>query len=253
MSFGSNLRLMREQRNISQKMLSIKIGVTQSSISDWEADRKMPPSKTILKLADIFNVSTDEIFERPASKASSCLSPISQLYTASRNQPCYKKANDTRCNFSLRVKGLRERDGYTQSNLAKVLHVSQSTIGGWETQVREPTLKGISDLCSIFNTSADYLLGLTSNPNIPISASSSDSSLVSQLCTVYNLNDKARAMIEMIIAMPPNECEIIAELAQRYTSLLNRKVPEDENEPFRRAADQLTNDKKNDGITKARA
>ena len=60
-------------------------------------------------------------------------------------------------------------------------------------------------------------------------------------------------MIEMIIAMPPNECEIIAELAQRYTSLLNRKAPEDENEPFRRAADQLTNDKKSDGITKARA
>ena len=73
---------MREQRNISQKMLSIKIGVTQSSISDWEADRKMPPSKTILKLADVLDISTDELFERPISKTSPCSSPISKLCAA---------------------------------------------------------------------------------------------------------------------------------------------------------------------------
>ena len=73
---------MREQRNISQKMLSIKIRVTQSSISDWEADRKMPPSKTILKLADVLDISIDELFERPISKTSPCSSPISKLCAA---------------------------------------------------------------------------------------------------------------------------------------------------------------------------
>ena len=82
LSFGSNLRFLREQRNISQKMLSIKIGVAQSSVSDWEADRKMPPSKTILKLADVLDISTDELFERPISKTSPCSSPISKLCAA---------------------------------------------------------------------------------------------------------------------------------------------------------------------------
>lgn len=82
LSFGSNLRFLREQRSISQKMLSIKIGVAQSSISDWEADRKMPPSKTILKLADVLDISTDELFERPISKTSPCSSPISKLCAA---------------------------------------------------------------------------------------------------------------------------------------------------------------------------
>ena len=287
-------------------MLSIKIGVTQSSISDWEADRKMPPSKTILKLADVLDISTDELFERPISKTSPCSSPISKLCAAynlndtaramietiismppaerkviaglarrfssaldhehddnelfnrsaeqlDSEKEAESKTNNTRCSFSIRVKNLRERDGYTQSSLAKVLHVSQSTIGSWETQVREPTLKGISDLCSIFNTSADYLLGLTSNPSVPVSVPPSDFSLVSQLCTTYNLSDKARTMIETIIAMPPNKCEIIAEFAQQCTALLDRNTPEDENKSFRRAADQLASDKENDGITKARA
>ena len=68
MSFGDVLRTLREERGISQKMLAIRVDITQSSISDWEADRKMPPVKTILKIADIFDVSLDRLFDRPIKK-----------------------------------------------------------------------------------------------------------------------------------------------------------------------------------------
>ncbi|MFR5785974.1 MAG: helix-turn-helix transcriptional regulator [Christensenellales bacterium] len=149
-------------------------------------------------------------------------------------------SDNTKRNFSLRVKGLRERDGYTQLSLAKSLHVSQSTIGGWETQAREPTLKGISDLCSVFNTSADYLLGLTNNSRASDSVSPSDSSLLSQLCAAYNLNDTARAMIETIISMPPAEREVVAGLARRFSSALDH----DDDELLNRSAEQLDREKK---------
>ena len=162
-------------------------------------------------------------------------------------------SDNTKRNFSLRVKGLRERDGYTQLSLAKSLHVSQSTIGGWETQAREPTLKGISDLCSVFNTSADYLLGLTNNSRASDSVSPSDSSLLSQLCAAYNLNDTARAMIETIISMPPAECEIVARFAQRFTAALGHEAKQDDNELLNRSAEQLDREKEAQNKTKARA
>lgn len=158
-------------------------------------------------------------------------------------------SDNTKRNFSLRVKGLRERDGYTQLSLAKSLHVSQSTIGGWETQAREPTLKGISDLCSVFNTSADYLLGLTNNSRASDSVSPSDSSLLSQLCAAYNLNDTARAMIETIISMPPAEREVVAGLARRFSSALDH----DDDELLNRSAEQLDREKEVQNKTKARA
>ena len=160
-------------------------------------------------------------------------------------------SDNTKRNFSLRVKGLRERDGYTQLSLAKSLHVSQSTIGGWETQAREPTLKGISDLCSVFNTSADYLLGLTNNSRASDSVSPSDSSLLSQLCAAYNLNDTARAMIETIISMPPAEREVVAGLARRFSSALDHE--HDDNELLNRSAEQLDREKEAESKTKARA
>ena len=158
-------------------------------------------------------------------------------------------SDNTKRNFSLRVKGLRERDGYTQLSLAKSLHVSQSTIGGWETQAREPTLKGISALCSVFNTSADYLLGLTNNSRASDPVSSSDSSLLSQLCTAYNLDDTARAMIETIISMPPAEREVVAGLARRFSSVLDH----DDDELLNRSAEQLDREKEAESKTKARA
>lgn len=158
----------------------------------------------------------------------------------------------------VRIRDARKEKALTMKELAQKVGVVESTISMYENGKREPDYSTLVKIADVLNVSTDFLLCRSNtflNNDSPIATESTpfDSSLVSQLCTAYNLNDKARAMIEMIIAMPPNECEIIAELAQRYASLLNRKEPEDENEPFRRAADQLTNDKKNDSITKAHA
>ena len=101
----------------------------------------------------------------------------------------------------------------------------------------------------IFNTSADYLLGLTNNSRASDSVSPSDSSLLSQLCAAYNLNDTARAMIETIISMPPAEREVVAGLARRFSSALDH----DDDELLNRSAEQLDREKKAQNKTKARA
>jgi len=61
--------------------------------------------------------------------------------------------------FSTRLKILRQQYGLTQSELAKQLGVSTSTIGMYEQGRREPDHKTLLIICKLFGISTDYLLG----------------------------------------------------------------------------------------------
>lgn len=60
----NRIKLLREARNIDQKVLAIDLGVSQPTISDWENGKKQPSSKSAAKIADYFNVSIDYLLGR---------------------------------------------------------------------------------------------------------------------------------------------------------------------------------------------
>lgn len=59
--FNNNLKYLRKINNISQKELSKKIGVDQSTISYWEKGMDITVDKAI-QIADVFNVPYDKFF-----------------------------------------------------------------------------------------------------------------------------------------------------------------------------------------------
>ncbi len=63
--------------------------------------------------------------------------------------------------FANRLKELRIEKSYSQSKLAKLLNVDQRTISNWENAVREPDFDMLIKITLLFDTSTDYLLGLT--------------------------------------------------------------------------------------------
>lgn len=63
--------------------------------------------------------------------------------------------------ISERLKSSRKEAGLTQVELAKILKVSNGTVGMWETGKREPRLEIINQLSKTLNKSADFLLGLS--------------------------------------------------------------------------------------------
>ena len=65
--------------------------------------------------------------------------------------------------FSERLKASRKEVGLTQVELAKILEVSNGTIGMWETGKREPKLEIMGHLSRTLNKSVDYLLGHSEN------------------------------------------------------------------------------------------
>ena len=53
----------RKGIGITQQVLAERIGVTQSCIARWEKGVTEPPIATLVKLADIFNCTIDELIE----------------------------------------------------------------------------------------------------------------------------------------------------------------------------------------------
>lgn len=57
-----------------------------------------------------------------------------------------------------RLRALRERAGYSQEEVAKMLGVGRTTYLKYETGENRPTRK-LNELARLFNVSTDYLLG----------------------------------------------------------------------------------------------
>ena len=59
-----------------------------------------------------------------------------------------------------RIKDLREEIKITQKKLADLVGKSPTAVASWEQGLSEPCVNDLRLLCSIFEVSADYLLGL---------------------------------------------------------------------------------------------
>ena len=66
----------------------------------------------------------------------------------------------------MRIKDLREDNDYTQQQIAEYLHIRQNTYSQYETGHRQIPLEALVSLAILYNTSTDYLLGIT-NCKIP--------------------------------------------------------------------------------------
>ncbi len=59
MSFGNNLKKIRQENNLTQEELAKKINTSRSNIANYENDKNMPSIDILNKLSETFNCSTD--------------------------------------------------------------------------------------------------------------------------------------------------------------------------------------------------
>jgi len=59
--FYQALKQMREERKISQAALAKKLGIDQTAISKYERNIQLPEVRTLVKIAELFDVSVDEL------------------------------------------------------------------------------------------------------------------------------------------------------------------------------------------------
>ena len=64
MKFAEIIKGLRTENGFTQKHLASLLGIHQSNISDWENEISRPEYELLIKLADIFDVSLDELLGR---------------------------------------------------------------------------------------------------------------------------------------------------------------------------------------------
>lgn len=63
MSFGTQLRLARKQKKLTQKELADAVGARHNTVSNWEAGRNMPDPDTVRLLCALLEVDSNYFYE----------------------------------------------------------------------------------------------------------------------------------------------------------------------------------------------
>ncbi|ALU14495.1 HTH domain-containing protein [Eubacterium limosum] len=142
---GSKIKELRKKHGLSQADLAKKLGTTTAAIGMWESGKRHPQRANLMKLAEIFNVSTDYL--------------IGYIGEPTPYSPSQKP------NLGERLAELRKHFSVTQSQIATILEVDRSTIANYETSGITPPLDKLILLANFYGTSLDYLVGRTESYN----------------------------------------------------------------------------------------
>lgn len=67
-----------------------------------------------------------------------------------------------------RIRVLREQKGFTQTDLAKQLGITRSSVNAWEQGISVPSTQYIVELAQIFKVSTDYLLCVDNTATVSV-------------------------------------------------------------------------------------
>ena len=76
--------------------------------------------------------------------------------------------------FNERLREIRISQGLSQVELAKKLGVTKQSVSNWENDNIQPSIEMLIKIALCLGVSADYLLGISSEQTIDVSALSAD-------------------------------------------------------------------------------
>ena len=87
-----------------------------------------------------------------------------------------------------KIKELREDAGFSQSQLAKKLDVTRSSVNAWEMGISVPTTQYVVEMCHLFKVSSDYMLGINNSITMNLDEFSDE-----ELKLIYHLIEYIRS------------------------------------------------------------
>lgn len=123
---------------------------------------------------------------------------------------------------------LRKDRGWVQADLAKMINVSKSAIGSYESGLSEPSFCNLVKLAEIFNVNIDYLLGHTREAiswtdmgsEIKLEFGSIQLTTIKESLQILDLHDTTIVVELMMKLRKLNQLEF---LAQKPTTSSNAK------------------------------
>lgn len=135
------LAYLRIKNGLSQNEVADKLGYTIQSISQWENGKSFPSLTIWSKYASILKVDLNGFLLEKEQKEDGICEEL-------------KFNIDV---FSRKLKYLRKKNNYTQSQLASILNVSKKTIISYEKGLSTPNKEQFIALCNLYSISANGL------------------------------------------------------------------------------------------------
>lgn len=148
--FAERLQYLRRTHKLTQTELAHHLGLAQHGyISNLEAGRKAPSIDLVVRIADLFGVTTDSLLRG---------------IEAEEQQPTHIPSKQTdslpsAALFGQKLRYLRSKRNMLQTELAQQLHLArQGYVSNLETGRKEPSLELVVRVADLFEVSTDYLL-----------------------------------------------------------------------------------------------
>lgn len=132
MYLAQNLKYLRKQRFMNQNELADILGVKQSTIGNWEADRREPELSTLIHVAEYFGVSLDDLVLKD-------LRPPVPLYV-------------------LNLRFLLEKRKMTQEDIGTLLNVTQKRVSEYEEGKRPLEIENLVKIADYFWLTLDQMV-----------------------------------------------------------------------------------------------
>lgn len=146
--FGAKLRHLRSLRHLGQRELATIVNASKSHVSNMEAGRKAPSLAMVVRIAVVFEVTTDYLLRDDVPVAS----PI-----ATQFNPDSVATSPSLLGSKLRV--LRTQQNWLQADVAQHIGLrTQGHISLLESSGKEPSLPRLLQLADLFGVSLDDLL-----------------------------------------------------------------------------------------------
>lgn len=132
MYLNTNLSFLREGRALTQLEIAEGVGLSQKVVSAYERGVREPSLKNLIKIAEYFSVSIDDLLLKDLRPQGSMLA---------RN-----------------LKYLRNREHFSQGDMARLLKISKANMGKYESGAAELSNQGLINVSEFFGITVDDLL-----------------------------------------------------------------------------------------------
>ncbi|MDF2544975.1 MAG: putative transcriptional regulator [Herbinix sp.] len=80
MTLGEKIRKYRKQNNYSQEKIAELVGVSRQAVTKWETNQSAPTTDNLIKLAELYGISLDELIHVNSEQPISKLKPVSNKH-----------------------------------------------------------------------------------------------------------------------------------------------------------------------------
>lgn len=237
--YYKKFKSLRKDIGMSQLEVGQKLGLAKSTIAMYESGKRTPDFETIEAICDLFNVNMSELSDSKLATKYENLNAVQPAFHLTPNdskkksivydrihdiqpqvwhEPTINEVMETlkaRELFSKRLRTLLNTHNMNQNELAKILNVSESTVGKWVLGKSMPRTMGIiQTIADNFGVGKSFLLEETPVEDSPAPSYYSDPA-VAEMAEELKNNPGMKMLFDASRNASQKDLEIAANLLKQ--------------------------------------